>query len=204
MDWTIDEDLMQFLQSIVDGTEMNQASTMEVAPLDEKCLKNTNPSCFPSKQNKVRAVDEKHTVKLLLRCDVCNKVLASRSDLQNHINLHAGGIHFECKLCSIHFPQLSDLFEHTKEVHEKSQFSASLSDEPPKKQAQVQERQRCSICSKYFSTKTTLRYHINGVHTKEISYNCPLCPKVYYWRSGLRAHQIRYHAGHSALKVHSV
>lgn len=194
---------MQFLESIVDETEMSQDSTMDVAPLDEKGLKNTKPAGFTPNQNKICASDEKHAVKLLLHCDVCNKVLASRSDLQNHIDLHAKEIHFECNLCSIQLLQLSDLFEHTKEVHGKSQSHASRSCAPPKQRARNQGKHRCSICLKYYSSQTALRIHINAIHTKEISYNCSLCPKVYYYHQGLQKHIKRFHADHNTSVIQS-
>ncbi|KAJ0169543.1 hypothetical protein K1T71_014728 [Dendrolimus kikuchii] len=45
------------------------------------------------------------------------------------------------------------------------------------------EKPQCVECGKMFSSKKTFRYHWNVLHKGQNRYPCPICGKVYQWKS---------------------
>lgn len=187
-DCTIDEDSLQFLAQIVyeDKTDQNTSKTPAYAETNRNSNDNNNPKCSTSHQSESHGLNGKQIGLSLHKCYICDEVFTSTSGLYNHMNSHTKGIHFVCKSCSKSFSKLGDLCEHVRRVHEK-QISALKSPNmhPLVKSVKKRLKRKCFICSKYYSS---LPQHINGMHTKEISYKCKFCPKVYNYRSSLRQH----------------
>lgn len=180
----IDENSQEFLERIVDEDNMIQNFSMDGNAFDS--ISYNIREHFTSHQNETNRMNGQRTGQLLHYCYVCNKGFALSSNLSNHISLHAKENNFELKSCSMHFSQLNDCKNHEiKQVCKSSQIHK------PKLSAMKQNNlmHKCSMCAKNFHSKIGLRYHINGIHTKEISYKCMFCPKIYYYRSTLYSHQ---------------
>ncbi|KAJ2942445.1 hypothetical protein O0L34_g16050 [Tuta absoluta] len=69
------------------------------------------------------------------------------------------------------------------DVHSKLKRSAASH-----RASQVGERPQCNECGKVFSSRKTLRYHLNVLHAGNNRYPCPRCGKVYQWKSNLGRH----------------
>ena len=52
----------------------------------------------------------------------------------------------------------------------------------------------CNLCDKKFKRKYCLINHINGQHTKQIIYDCTICPdKKYFYYTSLNSHYKSFH-----------
>lgn len=189
-DYTIDEDSLQFLARIVDeDTSMIPAS----ADIIRNSNDNENTKCSTSHRSENHSMNGEKNGQSLHKCYICNEVFALETNLYNHTNSHTKEIDFECEPCSMSFSKLGDVFRHFGHVHKKEPPALkSPNMHAPAKSVKKQERfkRRCSICSKYFYY---LAEHINGMHTKEISYKCSFCPKKFYYRSVLSRHTNQVH-----------
>lgn len=154
---------------------------------------NENPKWSTSHRSENRSMNGERIGQSLHKCYVCNKVFALEKSLYNHMNSHTKEIDFECESCSMSFSKLGDVYRHFGHVHKQEPpVLKSPKLHAPWKSANKQGRfkRRCSICSKYFYYLTE---HINGMHTKEISYKCSFCPKIFYYRSVLGRHTKKVH-----------
>lgn len=193
--YTIDEDSLQFFARIVHQAETNQSTPMTPAYAETKLnIKiNKNSKCSTSHQSESHSMNGKKIGQSLHKCCICNECFASRSYLYDHMNSHTKEIEFECGICSMLFSKLGDVHRHVKRGHKKKPLALKS----PNMNAQVQSvkklsKHRCFICSKYYSYMY-LSTHINGVHTKEISYKCSFCPKMFNYRTSLDRHTKSVH-----------
>ncbi|KAL7305583.1 hypothetical protein TKK_0002314 [Trichogramma kaykai] len=65
----------------------------------------------------------------------------------------------------------------------------------PSKINEGKQRIECEICFKKFSTKTTLKIHINSVHKDLKPYHCDVCDKSFTQKFNLRRHIDSVHNG---------
>ncbi|XP_047510888.1 zinc finger protein OZF-like [Pieris napi] len=114
----------------------------------------------------------KPTSKLPHQCDVCGKILSSKSNLNSHKIIHTDQRPFKCKECPASFKGHSGLFQH-KRLH---------TGETP---------YHCEYCPKQFRKKTTLIYHIR-THTGEKEYDCKICLKSFVQSAQLAIHMKRH------------
>uniref|UniRef100_T1IP24 C2H2-type domain-containing protein n=1 Tax=Strigamia maritima TaxID=126957 RepID=T1IP24_STRMM len=103
-------------------------------------------------------------------CPVCFKVYRHKASLTLHMNVHLQ--RFKCPHCGYCARTPFDLTEHI-ETHENLKYAFTLSVSSAVNHTTFfVKRLRCSICSKVYRNKPTMRLHMN-VHEKK--YQCPFC-----------------------------
>ena len=68
-------------------------------------------------------------------------------------------------------------------------------DYSPNNSVHEKEKLKCSICSKVYLGKATLKKHIFQVHEKTMPYQCPFCPKGFSYRNDFDKHLTKVHEG---------
>lgn len=106
-------------------------------------------------------------------CDICHKVLSSRSTLVKHMVIHQKDKPFKCDQCDSSFNQKRDLNTHVMQKH--------TSERP----------HTCDICHKGFVHKFYLIEHMT-YHTGERHYQCTQCGKRFQAQSALTKHSKRH------------
>eukprot|EP00088_Acartia_fossae_P027679 TRINITY_DN28416_c0_g1_i10.p1 TRINITY_DN28416_c0_g1~~TRINITY_DN28416_c0_g1_i10.p1 ORF type:complete len:301 (-),score=48.59 TRINITY_DN28416_c0_g1_i10:423-1325(-) len=106
-------------------------------------------------------------------CDVCHKVLSSRSTLEKHMLLHSGKRPHKCKLCQAEFIQRRSLTCHVMQKHS------------------MERPYKCKICNKGFVYNFYLEEHMI-YHTGEKKHQCPECGKRFVSPGALSKHIKRH------------
>ncbi|KAJ6648573.1 Zinc finger protein, partial [Pseudolycoriella hygida] len=110
-------------------------------------------------------------------CDQCGLVFNSGSKLKDHRYKHTGVLPFACKICSKTFITRMVLKNHTMRVH--------LNHKPFV----------CPTCGLRKTTHRELKTHLN-FHSKEITYPCKECPRVFGSYGGINRHVRIHHRNH--------
>ncbi|XP_041983004.1 zinc finger protein 501-like [Aricia agestis] len=113
------------------------------------------------------------------QCDICGKVLSTKSNLKAHKACHSDQRPYKCTECPASFKAYSALFQHRR-IH---------TGETP---------YHCEFCSKRFARRTGLVNHIK-VHKGEKQHKCPLCNKCFTQKSQLITHMKRHKGDKSFL-----
>lgn len=93
------------------------------------------------------------------QCSVCNKSFSRKSNLVDHLRLHANMRPYECDICQAKFVQSGNLKAHMR-VHTKERPF------------------ECSICGKTYNQSGALKVHIR-IHTNERNFKCDTCGKAF-------------------------
>lgn len=136
-------------------------------------------------------------------CDICAKVLTTKSGLTIHKRVHSGERPYECDICSNQFPQRNSLIlhmrTHTKErpymCHKCSKTFGSRNSFRLHMQTHLGIKPyKCPYigCVWAFVQKSKLAVHIQS-HTGERPVICPICQKGYTKRYHLRKHIKNFH-----------
>ncbi|XP_059610863.1 zinc finger protein 32-like [Phlebotomus argentipes] len=107
--------------------------------------------------------DRKH------ECHVCSKRFLRRSNLIDHLRLHANQRPYECEYCNKTFVQSGNYKSHLR-IHTK------------------ERPYECKICRKSYNQPSALKVHIR-THTMEKNYVCPVCEKRFTNSSDLSKHK---------------
>ncbi|CAD7013760.1 unnamed protein product [Ceratitis capitata] len=110
-----------------------------------------------------------------VQCEKCGSWHKDKYSLQKHKRRHNedGTIHV-CTICGKVAPNRSAMLSHQRYVH---------------KSARVFE---CSVCKKAFKKAITLKEHMT-MHTGEVLYNCPHCPKTFNSNANMHSHRKKVH-----------
>eukprot|EP01083_Nonionella_stella_P267288 903066_1 len=112
----------------------------------------------------------KHT----FECDVCHKVLKSRSALKKHMITHSDNRPFTCDKCPKAFKRKFGLNQHLR-IH---------TGERP---------YRCDTCKRSFTQSKSLNQHLHTFHSEGRPYSCNVCPKTFKTNDNLNKH-LRIHS----------
>ena len=96
-----------------------------------------------------------------LKCQFCEKIFASKSNLDVHVRVHAGKEPFRCEQCDENVSNFADYKRHVR-LH--------VGDKPYK----------CNYCGRQFQNQKSLRGHVQ-IHENEGSHNCSCC-KTFFAR----------------------
>ncbi|XP_035607368.2 zinc finger protein 341-like [Oncorhynchus keta] len=100
------------------------------------------------------------------RCSVCDLVLSSSFQLQEHMNLHTGARPYCCAECGKRFCQLTNYRSHLR-THAQPQTSV-----PP-------VQLRCRVCLKGFDSEQGLKDHLAKSHFEKEFYECDACKRIF-------------------------
>ncbi|KAG5682102.1 hypothetical protein PVAND_011481 [Polypedilum vanderplanki] len=103
-------------------------------------------------------------------CNVCHKKFQKRSNLIDHLRLHANVKVFSCEFCEKSFVQAGNFKAHLR-THTK------------------EKPYQCHYCSKAYSQSSSLKIHIRS-HTQEKNYVCDVCDKAFTNASDLGKHKL--------------
>ncbi|XP_070493272.1 transcription factor Ouib-like [Chironomus tepperi] len=103
-------------------------------------------------------------------CNVCHKKFQKRSNLIDHLRLHANVKVFSCEFCEKSFVQAGNFKAHLRTHTKEKPFT-------------------CPYCSKSYSQSSSLKIHIRS-HTQEKNYVCDFCEKGFTNASDLGKHKL--------------
>ncbi|XP_017014467.2 transcription factor grauzone [Drosophila takahashii] len=108
-----------------------------------------------------------------VQCDICGSWHKNKHSLKKHVRRH-NGTAATCDLCGKISPNRSAMLSHQRYVH--------LTD----------RKHECSVCRKAFKKAITLKEHMT-MHTGEVLYKCPHCPKTFNSNANLHTHRKKCH-----------
>lgn len=100
------------------------------------------------------------------QCRICQKVLANKYILRNHIELHKSSAEYSCNVCDAKYKTFRSYECHMK-THDANRCLS------------------CEYCGKLFTQPGLLEYHIQ-THTGERLFQCDLCEKAFFSKRLLR------------------
>uniref|UniRef100_A0A1I8JWA2 Protein krueppel n=1 Tax=Anopheles quadriannulatus TaxID=34691 RepID=A0A1I8JWA2_ANOQN len=108
------------------------------------------------------------------QCNECDKSFLRRSNLVDHLRLHAKLKVFACDFCDKRFVQSGNL---------KSHMRTHTAERP----------YRCSVCQKGFTQSSALKTHMLA-HTNTKPFACDVCDKAFVSSSDLCKHKLTHSA----------
>ncbi|XP_017033516.1 transcription factor grauzone [Drosophila kikkawai] len=108
-----------------------------------------------------------------VQCDICGSWHKNKHSLKKHVRRHNGSA-ATCDLCGKVSPNRSAMLSHQRYVH--------LTD----------RKHECSVCGKAFKKAITLKEHMT-MHTGEVLYKCPHCPKTFNSNANQHTHRRKCH-----------
>lgn len=111
----------------------------------------------------------------ILQCPECGRI-GGQKVIRNHIlNVHRKKREgpFQCDMCKIWLKSKECVANHMKAKHLHRKFP-------------------CKYCDKYYSSRSGRDQHVQQYHTKDTTYNCPLCSYNTHSKTLLRKHVLRH------------
>ncbi|XP_058449689.1 zinc finger protein 33B-like [Malaya genurostris] len=106
------------------------------------------------------------------KCEVCNKTFQRKSNLVDHLRLHANVKLFSCTYCDAAFVQAGNLKSHIRKHT-------------------LEKPYECDVCGKCYSQSSALKTHIRS-HTNTRNYICDVCQKGFTNSSDLGKHKVTH------------
>ena len=118
-------------------------------------------------------MDEKHTIDIYPRCDLCQLKCANKSEVRKHTDYVHLNIKIKCELCNYKAIRKSGLKKHTLVQHKGLRF-------------------KCILCHFECISQKGLKYHTRMIHLKVM---CILCNNICVGEKKLSEHTIEVHEG---------
>lgn len=152
----------------------------------------------------VVACHTRHTNTVPFECDICKKLLKTKSSLHSHMKImHLEKQMLKCDFCGEHYKSISGLKYHISQYHSQTDtFSCHLCDFETKQEFLLRRHLKrhmgeknhvCQECGRAFGSLDSLKNHML-VHTDERPWGCQYCSRTYKSKQKLRQHQ-RIHEG---------
>uniref|UniRef100_A0A8D8S965 Zinc finger protein 26 n=1 Tax=Cacopsylla melanoneura TaxID=428564 RepID=A0A8D8S965_9HEMI len=134
------------------------------------------------------------------KCPECGKCYTQKVNLKQHIESHKGN-YFICYHCDKKFTHRALLVRHVQIHMQTKKYTCHVcgrtlsflkSYEIHMKCHQGLSVNKCSTCSKNFTTKYLLSEHISKAHEPSKEYKCPLCKRTYKTKPLLDLHILRH------------
>lgn len=157
-------DQLRFKSDSVDSIDIEPLQfTEDGDPIDAVTFLMGNKQLFDDREEKSATMKRPHV------CQVCNKSFVRKSNLVDHLRLHANVRLFKCSFCDKSFVQAGNYRSHLR-IHTKERPYA------------------CSMCPKTYNQSSALKVHIRS-HTNERNYVCTVCSKGFTNSSDLNKHK---------------
>ncbi|CAL8121448.1 unnamed protein product [Orchesella dallaii] len=127
------------------------------------------PSSFSDTSQRRVHLISKHDVGVRLRCPVCKKSAASKSELEIHMRVHTNERPFPCSTCSKAFTTVVSLKSHMRVHAQEKPFC-------------------CNVCGKSYSTSRAYKAHCQRHLRNSLNYQCNECPRSFYDKQNLKNH----------------
>lgn len=208
------------------GGRVMRSSHVESTAVDKHNSKRAHVKCCHSNCNKLfkseKAMQEhvasyhRKETRATFKCRFCQITFRRVQAQQRHMQVrHSSSSRFKCPIpnCSKSFGKQAHLERHTAEMHPDDeppplkQLTKSNKTHPPKRSREKvpndpnrarKLRFECQFsgCTSSFTRPYDLKRHINGAHTKEIVYECTICPETFYFPYEVKRHTKRMHIAH--------
>ncbi|XP_055637791.1 zinc finger protein 436-like [Toxorhynchites rutilus septentrionalis] len=106
------------------------------------------------------------------QCEVCDKSFQRKSNLVDHLRLHANVKLFACSYCDAAFVQAGNLKSHLRKHTLEKPYG-------------------CDVCGKSYTQSSALKTHMRS-HTNTRNYICDVCQKGFTNSSDLNKHKITH------------
>ena len=137
-----------------------------------KCQECNNQ--FGSPYQLKQHVIEKH-VGLAIKCNICDKVLASEKTFKKHMFVHSNESH-DCENCEYTARSKFHMKLHIQSNHSEIDF-------------------QCTLCKSKYKSKSKLRCHVRIKHENAEKIKCELCDFASHHKSTMRIHNANIHDG---------
>ncbi|XP_055535919.1 zinc finger protein 845-like [Wyeomyia smithii] len=135
-------------------------------------------------------------------CDLCGRVLASRTSFRNHVLLHDGE-KAKCEFCDRTFTTKGSMMTHVREIHNTSgvNFTCFYCGEGFMEQkdhfAHMAEHRQCKHCDKRFADTATWIAHTRRKHP-DMLFSCDQCDRTSLSQTFLDRHKRMKHSTDSS------
>lgn len=183
-----------------------------------KCCHSNCNKLFSSEQAMQEHVTSHHgkETKATFKCRLCQISFSRQQAQQRHMKIrHSHRSLFKCPIqnCSESFGQRIYLERHTADMHpgdeprHMKRLKKSNQTHPPERSREKgcndsngarKPLFQCQFptCSTTFAKANDLKRHTNGVHIKEIVYECTICPMKSYYSYSVKKHMSTVHSTH--------
>ncbi|XP_018572375.1 zinc finger protein 664-like [Anoplophora glabripennis] len=134
------------------------------------------------------------------QCDVCGKIISTKSNLNQHYRKHTGERPYGCDACGKKFLKAEHLTVHKRTHTGERPHRCMVCPKSFKQNGGLKAHMRvhngecpfiCYICGKSFNHSSSLRYH-KQIHSSETPYTCETCQKSFKTARYLKIHK-RFH-----------